>query len=467
MHQGTRRRAALRPKTARRLTLAVATITCALAPAATAGAANQVDCSADALKVTVADQSTLNPITTTKAKCADSASGLPNTTDALALDPLIKAQTAFAVTETSPDDTRPLDTTSAAAAGVEGLTLPLGTNSIIIGADAVRSFATAKCTNGALELAGGGTAVKLTINNQEIPLDPVLGPLTDGISSALGVLIQVKLNEQIKDGTSLIQRGARVTVLPALGAAPLAEVVIAESRVSGQGTPCDPNVPENAGGGSGGGVDTSKACPKGATFDAPNGVCVITADRTGGQGQIVIGAPFQGPSGGTVLALTEARRLYGSSPCVKGSGPAYVVVGTNGADRITGTNGADRILARGGNDAVDGGRGNDCLDGGSGRDNLNGAIGNDKVYGLSGNDALNGGPGTDYLSGGSGNDSINAAYGADRVFGGAGNDAINVSTAGPPARVSCGTGRDKLRANPDEVRRARGCETIRTFRRKA
>lgn len=278
----------------------------------------------------------------------------------------------------------------------------------------------------------------------------------------------MKLNEQIKDGTSLIQRGAHIRLLPAAGAAPLADVVIAESRVSGQGLPCDPTDPENSGEVAGVGTNTSKACPKGATFDAPNGICIITAAQSGGQGKIVIGAPFQSPDagGGQVLALNVARKRY-KSVCLQGAGPAYVIVGTKGGNRITGTNKADRILGLSGNDVIDGGRGNDCIDGNGGRDNLNGAIGNDRVYGKSGNDALNGGPGNDLLSAGTGNDSINAAYGTDRALGGAGNDAINTSTSGRVARVDCGTGRDKVRLNPEEVRRAKGCESVRTFYRRS
>ncbi|PTL59459.1 hypothetical protein C7Y72_07245 [Paraconexibacter algicola] len=479
MNQGHGRRAGARGHfTRRRTPLAVAAIAAAfaVAPAAPAAAANQVDCSADAVKATVAGQSTLNPVTTARAKCVDSSAGLPNTTDAVALAPAIKAKSAYAITDVTPDGVRPLDTVTSSGAAVENLSLNAG-NTIVIGADAVSSFATAKCVNGALELSGGGDAVKLTIGGQPIALDPLLGPLTDAVSDALGVIVKVKLNEQIRDGNTLIQRGAHIQLLPSAGAAPLADVIIAESRVSGQGEPCNPNVPENIDTdgdgvadideqGSVGGANTSKACPNGSSFDAVNGVCIIPASASGGQGIVVIGRPFEGPSGGTVISLNVARQLYKNSPCVKGPGPKFAVAGTNGADRITGTNSADRVIARGGNDAVDGGRGNDCLDGGAGKDNVNGAIGNDRVFGLAGNDALNGGPGVDYLSGGSGNDSINAAFGADKVFGGAGNDFINTATAGKPATVSCGSGRDKARVNPDEVRRSKGCETISTFRPK-
>ena len=49
---------------------------------------------------------------------------------------------------------------------------------------------------------------------------------------------------------------------------------------------------------------------------------------------------------------------------------------------------------------------------------------------------------------------------ADHVSGGAWRDAINVSTAGPRAHVSCGSGRDTVRLNASERRMARGCERM-------
>ena len=39
-------------------------------------------------------------------------------------------------------------------------------------------------------------------------------------------------------------------------------------------------------------------------------------------GEIIIGRPYQGPSGGRVIPLDVARRRYGNSPCLSGSGTA-------------------------------------------------------------------------------------------------------------------------------------------------
>lgn len=214
--------------------------------------------------------------------------------------------------------------------------------------------------------------------------------------------------------------------------------------------------PTSSGGTSGTAPD---ACPTGAEYVVADNLCVIRSRGADGRIEtIVIGKPYKGPSGGTVVSLTAARKRFGSKRCLSGSGPKYAVIGTNRADRITGTNGPDRILLLGGNDQGDGGRGNDCIDGGGGKDVLSGALGRDRVYGAKGNDAINGGGGTDRLSGESGNDTINAGFGADVVAGGSGRDAINLATAGPAARVDCGSGRDKVRINLNERRKTRGCE---------
>jgi Ca2+-binding RTX toxin-like protein len=423
-------------------------------------------CSADAVTASVVGMDTLNPVTASRTPCADQTVGLPNTTNAIGLAQTINAKSAYAITSVKPATARPIGQSVGGAAGVENLTLQTAGGTVVIGVGAAQSAATAACKDGKAVLAGTSQVADLTINGQKVSLDGLLTTLTDAISkSPLGGVVSVKLNEQIISGETLVQRAAHIRVLSAIGANPLADVIVAQSTVTAASA-CDPNADGNkdtTGSGTGVGIGVLKGvCPAGSTLDTGRVLCIITAARTGGQGEIVIGRPFTGPSGGTVISLVNARKRY-KSVCLQGPGPKYAIVGTNGANRITGRNTADRILGLGGNDAIDGGRGNDCLDGGTGRDNLSGALGNDRVYGTSGGDALNGGPGTDYLSGGTGNDSINAAFGADIVSGGSGVDFINVATAGPAALVNCGSGNDKVRLNRNEHRRIRNCETTHVF----
>ena len=266
-------------------------------------------------------------------------------------------------------------------------------------------------------------------------LDGVLQPITDGLSDALGALVEVRLNEvvDLPNGGKAV-RAARVTLLK--GDVPLANVIVAESRITLNGAACDPNAGGNTpgtGGNGGGGTGTGtsgQGCPNGSVYDAANKVCVIAvpgtqtpsnpAGQLTGPGSVVVSQPGKGPTGGTVITLAQARKRFPTSPCVRGGGPLYVVKGTNRKDKITGTNKRDRILGLKGNDRLDGGRGRDCIDGGKGRDGMTGGQQNDRVYGRKGRDFLNGDAGNDRLMGGTGNDYINAAYGADRVFGGRG-----------------------------------------------
>ena len=239
------------------------------------------------------------------------------------------------------------------------------------------------------------------------------------------------------------------------------EYVLGEARASGDA--CASLVDGIDGGGGGGGDELSQVCPNGATYDVESNNCVIT--NAGLEKTIVIGKPFSGPSGGTLISLAEVLQMVKDgklrdSPCLHGKGPNYVVLASKKSDKVTGSNKSDRMLGLAGNDRLDGGRGNDCVDGGSGTDTVSGAQGNDTVIGGTGKDHLNGGQGTDREVGGTGNDTINTGYGADKVDGGVGNDAINAATQGPAATIHAGSGRDTVRINRNERKRVFSGERI-------
>jgi Ca2+-binding RTX toxin-like protein len=393
-------------------------------------------------------------------QCVNAETGAGNTATQLGIPQnQIGAQTAQAVTSIVPPLGKAIDQTAGGVAKVENLTIQLGGTQVIIGVAAATSAASGTCVKGNKTpvLTGTSNVATLTLGGQPINLDPLVEAINQ-LLEPLNQIIDIDQNIQIKTATSLTQQALRVRVLPQAGGAPFVDVVVAESRVNTNGPVCDPELQ---------GETPPQACPPGSTYDQPRNVCVIPAGTGGsGLGEIIIGPPFQGPSGGTVLPIDVARRRYGRSPCLGFAGnPKFAIIGTNRADRITGTNIADRIIGLGGNDRIDGGRGNDCIEGRTGGDNLSGGLGNDKAYGSTGKDHLNGGPGTDYLSAGSGNDSINAAFGRDRALGGSGRDFINVATAGPAASVDCGAGPDVARINNNERRRVRNCERVAVFGR--
>ena len=393
------------------------------------------------------------------AQCANAETGAGNTATQLAIpQDVIGASTAQAKTEIVPELGKAINQKPTSTAKVENLQvqIPAGSPSLL-GVKAATSSATGTCVGGAPKLDGTSQVADLTVLGAAIPLDGLLGALTSALQP-LGFLVDVKINERLVDGNSLTVRALHVKVLRGNTGVPVADIVVAESKVGYDGLVCDPAAQG----------DPKNPCPAGAEYDAAQNVCIIRSSTTGSSlGDIIVGPPFSGPSGGKVVPLDIARRLYGRTPCLSGSGaPKFAIVGTNKADRITGTNVADRIIGLGGNDKLAGGRGNDCIEGRTGGDTMSGSLGNDRIYGSSGKDHLVGGSGKDYLSAGSGNDTINAGFGADTVFGGSGVDFINVATAGPAATVSCGAGRDIVRANLNEKKQLKGCETIYIFRDK-
>ena len=330
-----------------------------------------------------------------------------------------------------------------ASAGVEHISGTLA-GAVPLDVGVLRAQQTVACGDGRAQASGSSSVESLSIGGTPLPAVVGSAPADITVPTPVGD-IRVRAN-QVTAEPNGITRSALILDLPGGD-----RHVFGEATAGGDA--CQP-----IGGAAPGTAPGASPCPAGSEYSVADNVCFISTATSGDDTRIVVGRPYDGPGGGTVVSLTQARKRFGNRRCLAGDGPRYAVVGTNRENRITGTNGPDRILTLGGNDRADGGRGDDCLDGGTGSDRLSGALGNDVVYGLSGKDAINGGGGTDRLSGGVGNDTINAAYGADRVFGGGGRDAINVATSGRKARVSCGKGRDTVRINSRERRSTRGCE---------
>jgi len=436
----------------------------ALVPTA-ADAATPTSCRASAARVSVPRLAVVEPVV------ANSASS-PCATDA---QQLAGVAPIGPLTVTAPEaTTRAVPGVIAASAGVANVGLTLG--GLPVGIGAVHSEQTVSCAAGQSTSSGSSTVDALTILGVPVPI--IAGQTLD-----LNVgLIRVR--------TNIVTGSVRQALVLDAGTT---QVVLGEAEASGDacatlatGTPGgggngggggdDDDDPTTADGVPGGGTGSAQICATGSTYRAADNMCVITTTSAPGPGgtttttTTVVGAPYAGPSGGTVLTLQAALALVkahklADSACLHGKGPNYVLLGTTkGRDLLTGTNGPDRILALAGNDGIGGGRGADCIDGGSGNDSLTGADGNDRVLGMSGNDHLNGGPGTDALDGGAGNDTINTAYGADHVKGGAGRDAINAATSGPAAHIDAGSGRDIVRINTNERRYVRHAETVHTLR---
>lgn len=295
-----------------------------------------------------------------------------------------------------------------------------------------------RCVNGAVTASSSSQVVGLTvagrsygtISTPETINVPLVGTLyVNQTTSANGNVAQRALELSTLDGTDL---------------------VLGEATVGDRGNPCNPSGSgggtgggggSGTGGGSGGGTGSLEVCPTGSVLIPGAQLCEIVVQ---GGTNIVVSRPFDGPTGGTVVALTVARKKY-QSGCLYGRGAKYAIVGTNHADRINGTRRADRILGRGGKDRLAGQGGNDCIDGGAGNDRIYGGNGHDRVYGGSGTDRISVQNGSSYVNGGSGNDRIFLGNGNDRVYGGSGKDRISVGRGRD--RVSGGAGNDVISAD--------------------
>ena len=455
------------------LVLLAGLLTSILGPAPSRAATGPTwQCSGTAVSASLAGNPAVEPVRAAPDRCANTSAGLPVLPSSAGIPAeALAAETLAATTTLTPPAAASVAQRAGATGRVERLKaqLPPGGAGLVLGVRAANAEATAVCQGATPALSGTSEAAGLSLNGNEAPVADILAQANAALAP-FGQVLSIVTGEQLRTPTSLVQRAIHVQVLSAAGGAPVLDLIAGQAAVGFDGSVCarDGVQDTTANGNGSGSGKTPQPCPAGATYEIDQNLCVIRQQVKGESDRIItVGRPYQGPSGGTVVTLTEARKRFGATRCLTGKGPAYAVIGTNHADRITGTNGRDRILTLAGNDRADGGRGDDCIDGGTGRDSLSGGLGNDRIFGMAGNDAVNGGPGTDHLSGGSGNDTINAAYGRDVVLGGSGRDFINVATSGPAARVSCGSGRDKVRVNYNERKRTTGCETRYVFKDRA
>ena len=74
----------------------------------------------------------------------------------------------------------------------------------------------------------------------------------------------------------------------------------------------------------------------------------------------------------------------------------------------------------------------------------------DRIEGLAGNDNLSGRGGGDTVLGNRGDDDLFGGEGRDTISAGRGDDFINVQGDGKVDSVDCGSGRDVVRANPED-----------------
>jgi Ca2+-binding RTX toxin-like protein len=344
---------------------------------------------------------------------------------------------------------------AAAVTQVQAVTISAGATTISV-VGPVEAQAAYQCVNDQVVGTGRSTLDVLTVNGHQIALPSPGAPLTIPLGGGSFIAVNLKL----QSATAIEERILEVHL------AGIADIVVGEAAVSVTGAgACAGTSPTPS---------SIEICPPGSTLDAARQQCVIVI----GGVTIVVSRPFQGPTGGTVVALSVARRRY-KSPCLSGRGPRYVLVATKRGGRVTGTPQSDRILGLGAGERIAGLGGNDCIDGKGGGQTVFDGNGNDRIYtsggsnrigvgngndsvtGRNGSDRITVGNGNSVVHGGRGNSRIDVGLGHDRVFGGPGRNRI--FAGGAHAIVSCGSGRHNvafLRRRPAAYARSHGCQTI-------
>ncbi|MGH2918764.1 MAG: choice-of-anchor P family protein, partial [Solirubrobacteraceae bacterium] len=242
---------------------------------------------------------TANGANPDNAQCADADVGAGNLLTPIGIPQTsLGLQTANARTKIEPELGKAINQKVASSATVEGLTLGAALN-----VQVATSAATASCSGRTPKLEGTSTVVGINTSN--------LNPLVNALANLLSVapnLISIKVDEQIRTGASLTVRALHVKVLSPSSGPPLLDLVVSESKVGFNGPVCDPDN-QNPGG---------QICPTGSTYDAENNVCIIPGSSGSTHGTIIIGRPFEGPTGGTVVPIDIARRRFGNSACLRG-----------------------------------------------------------------------------------------------------------------------------------------------------
>lgn len=282
-----------------------------------------------------------------RAQCASDRGGLPSVVLPPGANPGLQLTLQGLTAETSitPElgPARSQTARSSAATALDPLALNVGGQQIAIRAEALTSNATATCVNGAPVLTGTSQVARLTINGT--PIDFPTGQ-DNVVIDQLQPLLRIVANEQVTTTNAttgdqaLVRRALHVQVLQVAGGAPVANIVLAESKVDTHGAVCAPPPPP-------------ATCPAGSVPQPGNPlVCIVMRETPSGpcpQGSL------DDPNSNNCLFVIER-------PCPSGAKPdptTRVCVATSGS----GSNGG------GGNTSGSGSNGPNGSNGGIGSAN--------------------------------------------------------------------------------------------------
>ena len=262
----------------RRITWPGAVLAAFLATAALGSAAQAAQsswqCGATAASSSLAGNPVFNPVTTSANPCVSNATGADTLPDSVGAPPsAIDAKTASATTIATPSDEIAANQSVAGIGRVENLALrlPPGVGTIVLGVREANARATGSCVYGSPVLDGSSEVDGVTLGGQEIPVDQVAQQLA-GALAPLGLIVDLKVDEQLRSASSLTVRALHVKVLTAAGT-PVLDVIAGEARTGFSGAVCDPT------GQTPGGGDATRAGTKTAASLLANGARGSTCAR--------------------------------------------------------------------------------------------------------------------------------------------------------------------------------------------
>jgi hypothetical protein len=244
------------------VTWVAASVVAVLASAVLASAASAApswECKASAVWASVAGNAPVNPITTSSKPCASDATGLDNLPSPLGLPPnLLTAATTSATTNATPAGAASAGQSVSTTGRIENLTLCLGAPAPPLTLTVADATASAVCRDGQPALTGSSEVLGASLGGQSVPLDQLAQQLSAALAP-LNQVVDLKVDEQVRDASSLTQRALHLKVLTAAGT-PVLEVVAGEARAGHDAGVCDSTSGpggSGGGGGAGGGGSTT------------------------------------------------------------------------------------------------------------------------------------------------------------------------------------------------------------------
>lgn len=249
-----------------------AVLTAALATAALSSVAHAApsawQCGASAVSQSVNGNPTIAPVTASANPCVSNSTGADSVPPGAGVPAgSLTTGTLSATTIAEPAGEIPARQGVGAIGRVEnlGAQIPPGSGLLTVGVREATARAAGVCVDGEPVLDGSSDVNGVSIAGQELPIAQFEQQLATGLAP-LGLVVDLKIDEQIRDGGALIVRALHLRVLSAAGT-PVLDLVAAEARVGSAGTVCDPTGQTPVGGpggsGSGSGNDSNSMVPNG------------------------------------------------------------------------------------------------------------------------------------------------------------------------------------------------------------